>query len=157
MREAIPIDPTSITESDEARFCAKWKRGAGRCWVWDGCRRGDGYGRFGFSGRIVYAHRFSWVVSNQRSIPDGLTLDHLCRNPSCVNPEHLTPATLGENVLRGHGPSAVNKRKTHCCRGHELSGANLKATSTGWRRCRTCHNESMRRLRARRRLIQSQT
>lgn len=72
-------------------------------------------------------------------IPEGLTLDHLCRVPPCINPKHLEPVTLAVNTLRGFGPTAINARKTHCTRGHALEGNNLEQSKRGWRECRTCH------------------
>jgi hypothetical protein len=68
-----------------------------------------------------------------------LTLDHLCRNKACVNPAHLEPVTNRENVLRGVGLSAENARKTHCKRGHPLSGDNVVVSKGGRkRRCVAC-------------------
>jgi HNH endonuclease len=54
-----------------------------------------------------------------------MTLDHLCRNPKCVNPEHLQIVTNKENILRGVSFTAENASKTHCVRGHELTPDNL--------------------------------
>lgn len=73
------------------------------CWVWDGALTGNGYGhvrREGRAGGKQLAHRwfFERLVG---PIPEGLCLDHLCRNPRCVNPEHLDPVTFAENVRRG--------------------------------------------------------
>lgn len=76
----------------------------GRCWLWTGATSGPGYGNFQEkheNGRPhwIGAHRYSYqtVVG---SIPDGLTLDHLCRRPACVNPDHLEPVTKAENTRR---------------------------------------------------------
>lgn len=106
----------------------------------------DGYGRFRPGGRAFptgLAHRWSyeWHVG---PIPDGLHLDHLCRNPSCVNPDHLEPVTCQENSLRGTGFVATNAAKTHCPAGHPYSGENLYLYR--WSRgCRTCRREAGRR------------
>lgn len=73
------------------------------CHVWRGFKDRNGYGAFtprkssgirmGVAHRFVYAHFVG-------PIPKGMTLDHLCANPSCVNPSHLEPVTLRENVRR---------------------------------------------------------
>jgi hypothetical protein len=103
---------------------------------------------------VTYAHRFAYSVL-VGPIPDGLQIDHLCRNEMCVNPEHLEPVTQRINMLRGTGPQAVNAQKTHCPKGHPLSGNNVyahtvRATGTPGRRCRTCNTEAAREYRKRR-------
>src|SRR5687768_9228270 len=79
------------------RFAAHVVPEADGCHMWAGTTNQWGYGRFYLYGRIYSAHR--WVYEQTVGpIPDGLTLDHLCRNHSCVNPAHLEPVTLAENV-----------------------------------------------------------
>ncbi len=86
------------------------------------------------------AHR--WIYQYMvGEIPEGWTIDHLCRNTSCVNPDHLEAVTHKENVLRGFGPTALNARKTHCKNGHLLDGDNLKVEDYGSRRCKLCQEE----------------
>ncbi len=84
-------------------------------------------------------------------IPEELVLDHLCRNTRCVNPDHLEPVTLKENLLRGRGAAANNARKTHCLRGHELSKPNtrLRTRPNGSisRHCIECAEERNRMVR----------
>lgn len=123
----------------------------GGCWLWTGARSGSGRGNFMPDGRrsgkrrMVYAHRFAYELL-VGPVPEGLELDHLCRIPLCVNPEHLEAVTHQENVHRGIAPSAVNARKTHCRRGHPLSGMNLYIEpGTGGRRCVICRNLGNRR------------
>jgi hypothetical protein len=67
------------------------------CWLWTGTRN-SGYGQLFYKGRRHMAHRFSWELHHQESIPDGLVIRHQCHNPLCVNPHHLTPGTQTENV-----------------------------------------------------------
>ena len=127
--------PDSVT-----RFWAKVDTSAGPdgCWPWTGATRG-GYGIFWCSGRAVYAHRHAYEIQ-VGPIPDGLHIDHLCRNRACQNAEHLEPVTNAENTRRGISFSTVNAAKTHCPQGHEYAGDNLYVHPSGReRRCRTCH------------------
>lgn len=84
------------------------------------------------------AHRLVYE-SMVGPIPEGLVLDHLCRNRCCVNPDHLEPVTQRENVLRGQGVAAKNAAKTHCPRGHEYDDENTGFTGEGHRYCRACN------------------
>jgi hypothetical protein len=87
------------TPSVEERFRARVEK-TPSCWNWTGFVREDGYGLFGFDGRNVYAHRFSYEF-HKGPIPAALMIDHLCRNRRCVNPQHLETVTNQENVIRG--------------------------------------------------------
>ena len=109
------------------------------CWNWTACKDKDGYGVFGFRGKNVRAHRFAYEYWNKQ-IPQGLQIDHLCRNRKCVNPTHLETVTLGENVRRS--PS-FNRQKTHCPYGHEYTSENTRIHH-GTRECRTCENKRSR-------------
>ena len=73
-------------------------------------------------------------------IPEGLVIDHLCRNRRCVNPTHLEPVTSAENNLRGLGPGAVNRRKKACHRGHAFTPENTyhPPSDPKHRMCRAC-------------------
>jgi hypothetical protein len=130
------------------RFIEKTAPGPNGCIEWTGGLNGAGYGQF-YIGKKVrggtgkgYAHRWSYEYY-VGPIPEGLHLDHLCRNPKCVNPKHLEPVTIRENLLRGMGPSARNAAKTHCPAGHPYAGENLYVTrSRNIRVCRACGRRS---------------
>lgn len=69
-------------------------------WLWTGAHQSRGYGSFAIAGKTYQAHRLAYETA-YGPIPDGLTIDHLCRVPSCVNPEHLEAVSLAENNRRG--------------------------------------------------------
>jgi hypothetical protein len=122
------------------QFWSKVKKSDG-CWNWIG-GHSIGYGCLAWNGKRDWAHRISYILTFG-SIPEGLELDHLCRNRSCVNPTHLEPVTHRENVYRGESPMAYKKRQTVCVRGHSLDETNVyripsKPTS---RFCRICASQ----------------
>jgi hypothetical protein len=120
------------------------------CWIWKGARSSEGYARF-YSGQnekkrstYQYVHRLVYEAF-VGPIPEGLHIDHLCRNRACVNPEHLETVTPRVNLLRGAGPPAQNARKTHCKAGHSLA-ENVRLYH-GRRQCRECDKLQHRELR----------
>lgn len=121
------------------RFWSKVDKIAGGCWNWKAGRSSGGYGRFAPShNKTVYAHRASLLLADI-SIPDGMVVDHVCRNRGCVNPEHLRVVTPRVNSLENsEAVTASNAVKTHCDQGHELSEYNLYPHSKGYRICLTC-------------------
>lgn len=114
------------------------------CWILSGAQR-NGYAVIRYGGRVVQAHRLAYEVY-VGPIPEGLQLDHLCRQRACANPAHLEPVTPRENTLRGESISAGYAKRTHCKHGHELTSENVYTYPTGnARACRTCHREYQRR------------
>lgn len=112
----------------------------GGCWMWIGARNSRGYGCVGNGkGGSELTHRGAYELL-VGPIPEGLQIDHLCRVIECCNPEHLEPVTQLVNIQRGS-----RAMKTHCKRGHPLSGDNLRiAKARGGqtrRNCRTCQRE----------------
>jgi hypothetical protein len=110
----------------------------------------EGYSRFHANGRDHLGYR--WIYEFERGpVPEGLELDHLCRNKLCVNAQHLEAVPHQVNVLRGVGPSATHAAQTHCKAGHEFAGRNLTYCRNGQRRCRECHNQETREYKRRKR------
>jgi hypothetical protein len=82
---------------------------ASGCWLWQRSKDRHGYGQVRKDGRLVYAHRRAFE-RHVGPIPKGLYIDHLCRNPACVNPAHLEPVTHGENLRRGASAKLTHQR-----------------------------------------------
>ncbi|NUP03550.1 MAG: HNH endonuclease [Nonomuraea sp.] len=122
------------------------------CWLWTARVDDWGYGRHKSTHgpSTVLAYRWLWEVLNG-PVPDGLELDHLCRVPACVRPDHLEAVTPKVNGLRSNNFSAVNARKTHCIHGHEFTFENTYTRPSGGRDCRECLRERRRQHEARRR------
>ncbi len=131
------------------RFWAKVNK-TETCWLWTAGQRSWGYGSFwdGVRKKRWSAHRFAYELL-VGGIPDGLVLDHLCRTPLCVNPEHLEPVGIRENTLRGVGPSAIHATRTSCPAGHAYDAENTYEHK-GKRYCRACQRKRDRERRRRR-------
>ena len=111
------------------------------CWNWIGSvwkNKTLPYGRFWHREITWSAARFIYSVVHGK-IPEGLTIDHLCKNSLCVNPNHLEAVTMKENILRGNGLAALNSRKNACPKGHSYEG-NL-VIYAGARNCLICKRE----------------
>ena len=114
----------------------------GSCWLWEGRRTPNGYGRFNAThSKAVMAHRFAYELL-RGPIPDGTQLDHLCLVILCVNPGHLEIVTPLENVTRSSAPSAVVRRSGYCTRHHKYTPENTYTNpTTGKKVCRICRQE----------------
>lgn len=137
------------------------------CWRWTGYILPGGYGQIG---RNLMVHRVVWEHL-RGPIPAGMTLDHECHNRDltcdakencqhrrCVNPDHLTIKSRGENTLAGRTPSALNAVKTRCSKGHEYTETNTYYRPNRWGRyCRICQAESNLRCRERTRAKSTHT
>lgn len=133
------------------------------CWDWLAGKTQDGYGTFFNGKKTQRAHRFSYEYYNG-DIPEGLEIDHICRNRGCVNPNHLEVVTRSVNMLRGDGPeisrqkmfklhekyggrppiAVINENKTHCIHGHEFTEENTYYRPTGGRLCKACNRIRMK-------------
>jgi len=108
----------------------------------------DGYPRIGVHYKKMLAHRVAYM-DFIGAIPDRAEIDHLCFNKSCVNPQHLEAVSKSENLRRAGAVGLMDRRShnTHCKHGHPYNEENTHITPEGWRDCRVCGREKMRRLR----------
>jgi hypothetical protein len=146
-----PLVVQLVIGNAEERFWAKVNKDGplpthrpdlGPCWIWIGRVTSEGYGTMSVRNRSTYVHRFSYEL-HVGPIPDGLHIDHLCRNPPCVNPAHLEAVTIRENTMRGDGPRLTRERgrsKTHCKHGHEFTEENTY-WHKGHRKCKACFRD----------------
>ena len=107
----------------------------GGCWLWTGYVNSWGYGTVWSSAakKVRYAHRVSYEQKTGLTIPDGMDINHLCRVRCCVNPDHLEVLPRSEHMSR-----QLSATKTHCVRGHPLSGENIYLYANRFRQCRAC-------------------
>jgi hypothetical protein len=104
------------------------------CWEWTASQTSGGYGSFTVPGLSAQAHRVAYLLLTG-PIPEGLHLDHLCRNKLCVNPDHLEPVTQAENNRR------AGEARTHCASGHAYTLTNTYRRRNGTRDCRACNRD----------------
>lgn len=128
--------------SDLCRFVDKLSIDENGCWQWQATLDRHGYGTF-YLGRNLAAHRVAYALI-VGDIPDGLHIDHLCRNRACVNPTHLEAVPQRVNTLRGQAPSAVAFRESRCKQGHARSFENtyVNPNDPRHRQCRICMKQA---------------
>lgn len=110
------------------------------CVLWTGAYNFGGYGRVWIEGKRRASHRVAYELA-VGPIPDGLTIDHLCRTPACVNPMHLEAVTMRENVMRGNTLPAMEAKRTVCLKGHPYDRIEVDGSRT----CKTCDRDGARR------------
>ena len=134
----LSVDLKAVYDGWPVRFRTKVTLTAG-CWDWTACKDAKGYGRYGTTRArgTQPAHRMALELSGV-DLPTGSAVDHLCRNTSCVRPDHLEVVTNGENVRRG---AAANS--SGWCRAgrHEWTPDNILTEPDGTRRCKPCRQE----------------
>jgi hypothetical protein len=138
-----PFDADLITNELRSHFLSKIRVRPDGCHEFQAASYGGGYRAFYVRrGLKFYAHRVAWTIANG-TIPDGLVIDHLCRNKECVNPEHLEAVTQRTNVLRGTTPSLLPRNTGRCQRGHDMTlpRAWVIVSTRNSRRCRQCLRE----------------
>lgn len=119
----------------------------GPCWMWIGSLDKDRYGKLSSATKVYKtnrAARIAYIIADG-SVPEGLEIDHLCRNRPCVRRSHLEAKTHHGNLLSS--PNTLNSRnraKTHCGKGHLYSDDNTQISPQGFRNCRTCNREDTR-------------
>jgi hypothetical protein len=122
----------------EERFFEYVQKGE-KCWVWNGAKSLGGYGNFNIgNGKYKRAHQVAWFLANGAWSTKERQLDHLCRNPSCVNPKHLEIVAPRENFLRGMSPGAIVRRTGKCMRGHLMNLYNSYIAPDGRVQCKKC-------------------
>lgn len=126
---------SGLPEIIEARIIPEPMSG---CWIWLGPLRDnkEGYGGASYQGKTYRAHKLVYQLL-RAEVSKGLTLDHLCRNRICCNPDHLEPTTWKINIHRGIGVAPKNLAKSHCPQGHLYDEANTYHWNNQ-RFCRTC-------------------
>lgn len=128
--------PKPLTSAE--RFWTRYTVTPSGCWEWSTLRT-DGYGQVTIDGRKWLAHRYAYTTA-VGPIGAGLQIDHLCKNPPCMNPAHLEVVTPHENNMRSDSLAAQRARMTHCPRGHAFTPENIYARPDRKqsRMCRTC-------------------
>lgn len=135
---AFVLCGVEMNASDRKRAASKVVV-VGSCWIWGGSVGSNGYGNFWVGGTAKSAHRvfYEWASG---PIPEGLQIDHLCKNKLCVKPEHLEAVTPRENCMRSEGMGAINARKPGCSCGRPYD----RTTKLGARWCSVCRAARVR-------------
>jgi len=138
------MDNGIYNKSVEKRFLDKVVK-TNSCWFWIGSNNGVGYGEIRIKNKKFYAHRWSYTYYTGKEIPNGYQIDHLCRNSSCVNPDHLEAVTPRTNVLRGDASKErPERKKKYCINGHLYSKNEYIRLDGKGRNCEQCVRDRAR-------------
>lgn len=141
-----PLPYEAYDKEAFARICRKVSMqdtgfAAGPCWVWEGFKNDEGYGRIKYRKKSYLTHRLSYILC-LGPIQEGLQIDHLCRNTGCCNPEHIEAVTPKVNANRSRADEAARERCrkiTHCKNGHLYTEENTYISPKyGSRSCKIC-------------------
>jgi HNH endonuclease len=136
------MSENNLTTKELARFKSKYEILSNGCFKWLGAPDKGGYGEFKLRGKKWSAHRLSWFIM-YGPIPADMVINHICRNRSCVNHQHLCLFSKRQNVLLDSvAITAINSKKTFCPKGHPYDRVYDKK-----RYCSICQNETLRRSR----------
>jgi hypothetical protein len=141
-RSTVTLEPVTTEE----RFWSMIEIHVDGCWLRASAAYTRRYTQFVVcTGVTVGSHQFAYELA-YGPVPEGLELDHLCRNPPCVRPDHLEAVTHDENMKRSDRALGIRSAATHCTNGHPFDELNTHYTSSGGtrRRCRTCVNANAR-------------
>lgn len=143
-------EPPIITYVEQP--CSEWGVSQGLttpCHIFDNGTSSQGYGRIAINRKAIYVHRYVWE-RDIGPIPDGMSIDHICRVRNCCNVNHLRVVTHQVNMTENIVGSCWQKNaaKTHCPKGHPYDETNtiiVRTKSGNGRKCRTCDNARRRR------------
>ncbi len=137
--------PQRVGLTAEQKFFQRTLIAVDGCWLWQWGLTEHGYASFiGDDKRPVYAHRWSYERF-VGPIPEGLVIDHLCRNRGCVRPDHLEPVPQRVNTARGTSNGAVARTWETCLHGHPRTPENTYVRRNGWIMCKPCARASVMR------------
>jgi hypothetical protein len=115
------------------RVLSRVEDGGVGCWLWTGARHSKGYGVFKLKGKVVYVHRFIFLL--ERDILPGYEVHHTCHVRRCARPLHLQMILGKENAILNDGPPGLNSRKEYCFLGHKLPE---RVVGSSKRKCHQC-------------------
>lgn len=135
------LDLMGLGEEDLERLrtliLMKGKPTDGGCILGWSIRCKAGYTSICLNNKVASGHRASYRAFKGRLI-SGMEIDHLCKNTSCINPDHLDQVLPIVNKHRSNCATTINLLKTHCCKGHEFNSTNTRIRNSKWRACRLC-------------------